>query len=65
MNKKNMNCYTGIFNTIDGIEERIIEIKKQLATLKKSLSRDSGTDVYTNEIKNEGLSLDAETQGDV
>jgi regulator of replication initiation timing len=65
MNKKNMNCYTGIFNTIDGIEERIMEIKKQLATLKKSLSRDNGTGTHTDEIKNEETPLDSEAQGDI
>ena len=68
MNKKNMNCYTGIFNTIDGIEEIIMEIKKQLATLKKSLSRDNGNGAYTDEIKSEATLSILETvheKGDI
>ena len=35
MSNKRKECYTGIFNKIDCIEDRISEIKEQLANLKK------------------------------
>ena len=35
MTKKRKDCYLGIFTKIDSIETRIIEIKDQLASLKK------------------------------
>jgi len=35
MSNKRKECYTGIFNKIDCIEDKIGEIKEQLANLKK------------------------------
>jgi hypothetical protein len=44
MSNKRKECYTGIFNKIDCIEDRISEIKEQLANLKKGFLEGTAKD---------------------
>jgi hypothetical protein len=76
MTKKRQECYLGIFNKIDCIEDRIIEIKEQLASLKEGFLSGGNTEVCVDEIEAEkalleimseasiGALLDTEPQGD-
>ena len=76
MNNKRKECYTGIFNKIDCIEDRISEIKEQLANLKKGFlegnnnngaSHEAAAEKALLEIVNEttiGALLKSESQGD-
>jgi hypothetical protein len=76
MTKKRNDCYLGIFNKIDCIEERIIEIKAQLADLKSGFLHEKEAEVCIDEIEAEkalleimneaaiGALLDIEPQGD-
>ena len=58
MTKKRNDCYLGIFNKIDCIEERIIEIKAQLADLKKGFLNEKETEVCIDEIEAEKALLE-------
>tara|TARA_R110002020_G_scaffold95382_6_gene228974 strand:- start:2131 stop:2364 length:234 start_codon:yes stop_codon:yes gene_type:complete len=58
MAKKRNNCYLGIFNKIDCIEERIIEIKKQLADLKEGFDPHTSAEVCMDEIEAEKALLE-------
>jgi predicted component of type VI protein secretion system len=76
MTKKRQQCYTGIFNKIDSIETRILEIKEQLASLKEGYLNDDNVEECVDEIEAEkalleimneaaiGALLDTEPQGD-
>jgi hypothetical protein len=76
MTKKRNECYLGIFNKIDCIEERIIEIKTQLADLKKGFLNENKPEVCIDEIEAEkalleimneaaiGALLDSDPQGE-
>lgn len=76
MTKKRQECYLGIFNKIDCIEDRIMEIKEQLASLKEGFSNTDNLEVCVDEIEAEkalleimseasiGALLDTEPQGD-
>ena len=76
MSNKRKECYTGIFNKIDCIEDRISEIKEQLANLKKGFLEDATENNGPNEaaaekalleIVNEttiGALLEPNSQGD-
>ena len=76
MTKKRQECYLGIFNKIDCIEDRIMEIKEQLASLKEGFLSTDTAEVCVDEIEAEkalleimneaaiGALLDTEPQGD-
>ena len=76
MTKKRQECYLGIFNKIDCIEDRIIEIKEQLANLKEGFLGPDNAEICVDEIEAEkalleivneaaiGALLDTEPQGD-
>lgn len=76
MNEKRKSCYLGIFNKIDCIEDRIVEIKEQLAELKEGFLNADKEEVCMDEIEAEkalleimnetaiGALLDTEPQGD-
>tara|TARA_R110002110_G_scaffold370605_1_gene580602 strand:+ start:1155 stop:1388 length:234 start_codon:yes stop_codon:yes gene_type:complete len=76
MTKKRQQCYMGIFNKIDSIETRIIEIKEQLASLKEGYLNTENVEECLDEIEAEkalleimneaaiGALLDTEPQGD-
>jgi len=73
-NKK--ECYVGIFNKIDCIEDRIIQIKEQLASLKEGFLNRDDEELCLDEIEAEkalleimneyaiGVLLDTDSQGD-
>jgi predicted component of type VI protein secretion system len=66
----------GIFNKIDSIEARILEIKEQLASLKKGYLNEDNVEECIDEVEAEkalleivneaaiGVLLDTEPQGD-
>jgi hypothetical protein len=76
MNNNKKECYIGIFNKIDCIEDRIIEIKEQLASLKQGFLNRDDEEVCLDEVEAEkalleimnesaiGALLDTEPQGD-
>jgi len=76
MSNKRKECYTGIFNKIDCIENRISEIKEQLANLKKGFLKgttenngvtEAAAEKALLEIVNEttiGALLEPDSQGD-
>ena len=53
MTKKRQQCYTGIFNKIDHIQERIIELKEQIASLKDGLLDSNGKGMCMDEVEAE------------
>ena len=76
MSNNKKDCYIGIFNKIDCIEDRIIEIKEQLASLKEGFLNVGDEEVCVDEMEAEkalleimnetaiGALLDTEPQGD-
>ncbi len=76
MNNNKKDCYVGIFNKIDCIEDRIMQIKEQLASLKEGFLNVEDEEVCVDEIEAEkalleimneaaiGALLDSEPQGD-
>jgi hypothetical protein len=76
MNNNKKDCYVGIFNKIDCIEDRIMQIKEQLASLKEGFLNVEDEEVCVGEIEAEkalleimneaaiGALLDSEPQGD-
>ena len=76
MSNHKKECYIGIFNKIDCIEDRIIEIKEQLASLKQGFLNRDDEEVCLDEVEAEkalleimnesaiGVLLDTEPQGD-
>ena len=76
MTKKRQECYLGIFIKIDCIEDRIIEIKEQLANLKEGFLGSDNAEICVDEIEAEkalleimnetaiGALLDTDPQGD-
>jgi|TARA_Y100000310_G_C20605356_1_gene775200 hypothetical protein len=76
MSNHKKECYIGIFNKIDCIEDRIIEIKEQLASLKQGFLNRDDEEVCLDEVEAEkalleimneaaiGALLDTESQGD-
>ena len=76
MNNNKKDCYVGIFNKIDCIEDRIMQIKEQLASLKEGFLNVEDEEVCVDEIEAEkalleimnesaiGALLDTEPQGD-
>jgi len=74
--KKTKDCYIGIFNKIDCIEDRIMEIKEQLASLKEGFLTVDDEEVCVDEIEAEkalleimneaaiGALLDTDPKGD-
>ena len=56
--KKAKDCYMGIFNKIDHIEERITKIKEQLAELREGFISTEGTEMCIDEIEAEKALLD-------
>jgi len=76
MTTKRKECYNGIFNKIDCIENRILEIKEQLASLKEGFVSTATQEVCIDEIEAEkalleivnevaiGALLDTEPSGD-
>ena len=75
MNDNPKNCYMGIFNKIDCIEERISQIKEQLASLREGFINEED-EVCMDEIEAEealleimnetaiGALLDTDPKGD-
>ena len=75
MSDNTKNCYLGIFNKIDCIEERISQIKEQLASLREGFTNEK-EEVCMDEIEAEaalleimneaaiGALLDTDPQGD-
>ncbi len=57
MSKNKKDCYIGIFNKIDCIEDRILEIKEQLASLKEGFLK-GDEEVCVDEIEAEKALLD-------
>jgi hypothetical protein len=76
MNNNKKDCYVGIFNKIDCIEDRIMQIKEQLASLKEGFLNVGDEEVCVDEMEAEkalleimnetaiGALLDTEPQGD-
>ena len=76
MNNNKKDCYVGIFNKIDCIEDRIMQIKEPLASLKEGFLNVEDEEVCVDEIEAEkalleimnesaiGALLDTEPQGD-
>ena len=76
MSKNKKDCYIGIFNKIDCIEDRIMEIKEQLASLKEGFLTADNEEVCVDEIEAEkalleimneaaiGALLDTDPKGD-
>jgi hypothetical protein len=76
MNNKRKECYTGIFNKIDCIEDRISEIKEQLVNLKKGFLEGPAENNGATEVDAEkalleiisettiGTLLESDSQGD-
>jgi len=76
MSKKRNQCYAGIFNKIDCIEDRILRIKEQLSTLKEGFINAENEEVCLDELEAEqalleimndaaiDTLLDSEPQGD-
>ena len=75
MSNKRTECYIGIFNKIDCIENRISEIKEQLSNLKKGFLKGSNANEVSEadvekallEIVSEttiGALLEPDSQGD-
>ena len=76
MNNNKKDCYVGIFNKIDCIEDRIMQIKERLASLKEGFLNVEDEEVCVDEIEAEkalleimneaaiGALLDSEPQGD-
>ena len=58
MSNKRKECYTGIFNKIDCIEDRISEIKKQLANLKEGFLNGTSGESFLNEAQAEKALLE-------
>ena len=58
MTKKRNQCYARIFNKIDCIEERIMQIKDQLATLREGFLNVDGEEVCLDEIEAEQALLE-------
>ena len=53
MSNHKKECYIGIFNKIDCIEDRIIEIKEQLASLKEGFLNRDEEEVCLDEVEAE------------
>ena len=58
MTKKRNQCYTGIFNKIDCIEDRIMQIKEQLTTLREGFLNADNEEVCLDEIEAEQALLE-------
>jgi len=56
--KKRKECYNGIFNKIDHIEERLSHIKEQLAELREGFVGVDGTEICLDEIEAEKALLE-------
>ena len=63
MKKKNSNCYMGLFNKIDHIDERINEIKDQLASLREGFLNAENEEVCLDEIEAEQALLEIMSEG--
>jgi len=61
--KRKECCYTGIFSKIDHIENRINEIKNQLANLMENLTDHDGEKARLNDIELATTLVGAESQG--
>ncbi len=58
MTKKRSQPYTGIFNKIDHIQERIGELKEQIASLREGLLNAEGHEVCIDEVEAEQALLE-------
>ncbi len=64
MKKKNPNCYMGLFNKIDHIDERISQIKDQLASLKEGfLQAEENEEECLDELEAEQALLEIMSEG--
>jgi len=58
MSEKRKECYLGIFNKIDCIEDRIVQIKEQLAELKEGFLNAGNEEARMDEIEAEKALLE-------
>ena len=63
MKNKKSNCYMGLFSKIDHIDERITEIKSQLAALKEGFMSADEEEVCLDEIQAEQALLEIMNEG--
>lgn len=64
MPNKRKECYAGIFNKIDHIEDKINEMKEQIASLKQGLLGASHKKSYDNKLEIEKPITNNKPQGD-
>ena len=63
MDEKRKECYSGIFNKIDYIEDKIIQIKEQLATLKEGFLNTDTDEACLDVIEAEKALLEIVNEG--
>ena len=63
MKKKKPNCYMGLFNKIDHIDDRITEIKEQLASLKEGFLNAENEEECVDELEAEQALLEIVSEG--
>ena len=64
MSNKRKECYVGIFNKIDHIEDKINEIKEQIANLKQGLLGEKHKKPHTTKLETKKTPVDVKAPGD-
>jgi|3_EtaG_2_1085321.scaffolds.fasta_scaffold05650_3 regulator of replication initiation timing len=64
MPNKRKECYAGIFNKIDHIEDKINEIKEQIVNLKQGLLGEKHKKPHTTKLETTKTPIDTKAPGD-